>query len=75
MIVKNNIVSEIENEVKNTTGDTYPLYKELRTRRKLLLFINPFGGRGTAIRIWNQVKYLFGNNKIIFILQNWLTLR
>lgn len=61
-------MSEIQNEVKSIAGDIYPLYKELRTRRKLLLFINPYGGRGTAIRIWNNVKYLFGKNKIILIL-------
>lgn len=29
-------------------------------KRKLLLFINPFGGKGTVIKIWNQVKKIFG---------------
>ena len=68
MIVEKRLIIEIQNEIKKTAGDIYPLHKEYRTRRKLLLFINPFGGRGTAIQIWNQVKYLFGNKKLIFIL-------
>jgi len=60
MIVDKSLIPEIEEEVKKITGDIYPLHKELRRRRKLLLFVNPFGGRGTAIQTWNQVKFLFG---------------
>jgi sphingosine kinase len=32
---------------------------ELTLKKKMLLFINPFGGRGTAIKVWNQVKHIF----------------
>lgn len=32
----------------------------LNAKRKYLLFINPFGGRGTAIKVWNRVKNILG---------------
>ena len=59
-IVEKSLVNEMQKQVKRITGDIFPLHKEIRSRRKLLLFINPVGGRGIAIQIWNQVKYLFG---------------
>ncbi len=34
--------------------------------RKLLLFVNPFGGKGSAIAIWNRIKDIFGMLKLIF---------
>ena len=32
--------------------------------RKMLLFINPFGGKGNALKVWKKVENIFGNNKI-----------
>jgi hypothetical protein len=32
---------------------------EVSKKRRLLLYVNPIGGKGSAITIWNRIKNLF----------------
>jgi hypothetical protein len=36
------------------------LSKEICPKRKYTIFANPFGGQGKAIKVWDQVKHIFG---------------
>jgi hypothetical protein len=53
-------ITEISNEIKAMNGE-FRIQKFIRQKRKLLLFINPIGGKGHAIQVWNRIKYMFGN--------------
>ncbi len=35
-----------------------------QTKRKMLVFLNPFGGSGKALKIWNSVFLIFGKYEI-----------
>ncbi len=41
------------------------MYKELdgNKKRRLLLYVNPVGGQGSALGIWNRIKNLFCKHK------------
>ena len=54
ILLDETVYEQILSEINNI------LYKQPTLKRKLLLFINPHGGRGNAMKIWNQVKNTFG---------------
>jgi hypothetical protein len=49
-------ISSIFNKI--TMEDT--IHPQLTVKRKYLLYVNPIGGHGAAIKVWNQVKHIFG---------------
>lgn len=53
----NHIVKNTSHQVKLEKADNELGFKIIR--KKLLIFINPFGGKGKAVKIWNSVKSMF----------------
>lgn len=45
-------------------NDNLTLVKELAIQRKYLVFVNPFGGQGRALKMWKENKYMFDESNI-----------
>jgi hypothetical protein len=66
--MKQDTYEEIAKELNDVINRNFPYIKEISIdfKRKLLLYINPVGGKGLALQRWNSVKKLFGNLKHMF---------
>jgi hypothetical protein len=62
LLIPSIIIDEIKYEInKIIYVERSVLYKEVdvNKKRRLLLYVNPIGGKGSAIAIWNRIKNLF----------------